>query len=156
LVQVAIKHYQFPGAVPAGQRDWDANWLVIGADVQLADGKRWSFQDPCLTTWEARSLGRWLRDVSADREAPAGSEAGNDRERLLMFTEPCLAFSLAAREAGRLQLRVHFSLQALPPWLHSGSPPDIWDYFVFLDTSAGEMAEAAGAWEAELARFPER
>jgi hypothetical protein len=56
LVEIRPVRYQFPGARrPAG--DWDANWLIISADVRTVDGRCWHFEDPCLTTWEARSLG---------------------------------------------------------------------------------------------------
>ena len=61
-------HYQFPGTAAAGQYDWDANWLVVRGGVRLPDGRTWSFSDPCLTTWEARSLGDWLRGVVAGEE----------------------------------------------------------------------------------------
>jgi len=68
-----------------------------------------------LTTWEARALGRWLRDVLAGTVAPSPFDGGGD-EQLLVFTEPNLALSLGDRTAKRVRLRVHLSLESLPPW----------------------------------------
>jgi hypothetical protein len=78
-----------------------------------------------------------------------------DPERLLVFIEPCLAFSPAERQEDRVRLRVHFSPEALPPWLRD-TCPDPFDYFVVIDLSAVELAEAADASDIELALFPER
>ena len=67
--------YQFdvPPAT-AGERDWDANWLMIRGYVCTADGRQWAFLDPCLTTWEARNLSAWLR--GAVGVGHAGWQAG--------------------------------------------------------------------------------
>jgi hypothetical protein len=116
--EIALRptRYQFRAATRRGHgRDWDANWLVVRGDVTMADGKGWSFEDPCLTTWEARALGRWLRDVLAGTVAPSPFDGGGD-EQLLVFTEPNLALSLGDRTAKRVRLRVHLSLESLPPW----------------------------------------
>ena len=63
--QVALRpvRYQFPRVRGSRSgRDWDANWLVIHGDVH---GRTWSFKDSCLTTWDARELGAWLRGVAS-------------------------------------------------------------------------------------------
>jgi hypothetical protein len=64
FLDLRIVGYQFPGTVGDGSgRGWDANWLVIRGEVN--DGGRISaFQDPCLTTWEARQVAEWLRGVA--------------------------------------------------------------------------------------------
>jgi hypothetical protein len=139
-VELQIASYQFPSIKAHGPHDWDANWLTVSGIVTLADGKTWSFNDPCLTTWEAEELGSWLRDVAAGTIPPSPLGTG-EPEKLLTFTEPNLALSLEARAADRLRIRVHFSLEALPPWLHGAGRPDIFDYFVTLDVSAAELAK---------------
>ena len=52
--------YPLPPPAPPGERDWDANWLQVRGAVRTAHGLSWTFEAPCLTTWEARKLGRWL------------------------------------------------------------------------------------------------
>ena len=60
-------------------------------------------------------------------------------------------------EVGRVRVRVHFGIEALPPWLQGGQEePAPFDYFVRLDVSAQELAQAAVSWMLELAEFPER
>jgi hypothetical protein len=151
-VELRISGYQFPDRQAWGERDWDANWLQVRGNVTEADGKAWSFDDPSLTTWEAQELGTWLHDVAAGTVQP--SPFGTDEpERLLVFTEPNLAFSLESRIADRVWVRVRFGLEALPPWLQGAQQPD---YSVLLDLSAVELAGAASTWAVELADYPER
>ena len=147
--------YEFPGIAGAGPGDWDANWLVVGGDVRLADGRGWSFADPCLTTWEARSLGSWLRGVVKGKVRPTAFDAAGDGEETLeAFTEPNLALSLASRSDGAAVVRVHLSLESRPPWLGDGF--DIFGFFVSLDVPLQALAAAAGEWDRELAAFPVR
>ena len=155
--ELRISGYQFPDTVGHGERDWDANWLQVHGTVTQADKKTWSFDDPCLTTWEAKALGAWLADVAAGKVPP--SPFGTDdpgSEQLLMFTEPNIAFSLERRIADRARVRVHFSLEALPPWLQGKNRPDMFEYFVLLNVSLAELAQAADDWRLELTRFPQR
>lgn len=145
--------YQFPGITGTGQYDWDANWLVIGGDVHLPDDRGWSFSDPCLTTWEARSLGAWLRAVVVGNVEPT-EFSGDGEETLEHFTEPNVALSLAAWSDASAVLRVHFSLESRPPWL--GPDADIFDFFVELDVPLGRLSTAVDDWERELSSFPAR
>jgi hypothetical protein len=108
----AAYQFEVPPAT-AGERDWDANWLMIRGDVRTADGRGWAFLDPCLTTWEARNLSAWLRGAVGE---------GAARRRLIAFTEPNMAFSIEHRRAGRVRLEVRFSHEALPPWCHATMP----------------------------------
>jgi hypothetical protein len=154
-VELGIARYQFPDLWGQGDRDWDANWLQISGEVVLADGKTWSFEDPSLTTWEAAELGRWLRGAAngSVKPSPIGTKEG---EQLLCFTEPNLAFSLAERIADQVRLRVHFSLEALPPWLSGAEQPDMFDFFVDLEVPTAQVEIAAADWAAALSRFPQR
>lgn len=145
--------YEYPGIAGAGDDDWDANWLVIGGDVRLPNGRRWSFSDPCLTTWEARSLADWLRAVVAGNVEPTEFN-GHGEETLEVFTEPNVALSLAARSGESAVVRVHFSLESMPPWL--GQDADLFDFFVGLDVPLGTLSAAVDDWERELSSFPAR
>ena len=102
--------YQFEMPPPAEDEDedeGDANWLMISGAVCAADGRRWAFLDPCLTTSEARSLSAWLRRVACGNAA--------EEPRSIAFTEPNLAFGASDQSAGRVRLQVRFSHEALPP-----------------------------------------
>jgi hypothetical protein len=135
-------------AISDGQ-DWDANWLMIQGDVHTSDGRQWAFADPCLTTWEARSLSAWLHGV-ADGD-------GAVERRPIAFTEPNLAFSLDDHRAGRVNLRVCFSHEALPPWVpHDHDGWQAGEYVLILDISRDDLAQAAKAWDVEHEPFPER
>ena len=48
----------------------DLSWLQVCGNITPADGTAWAFEDPCLTTWEARELGDRLREVAAGTEPP--------------------------------------------------------------------------------------
>lgn len=87
-LQLRVVDYQFPEIFggrdqphAGGEPDWDANWLVVRGRVTAADGGTWSFQEPCLTTWEAAALADWLDNAAARQPAPG-----------LTFTEPNLEF----------------------------------------------------------------
>ncbi|MEV4350794.1 hypothetical protein AB0J83_40575 [Actinoplanes sp. NPDC049596] len=122
--------YQFDRA--PGDDEWDRNWLVIRGDVTAGGEGGWTFRDPCLTTWEARSLGAWLR---------AGG-AGDPLE----FVEPCLAFEIIMRSGDQVHLAVRLSAEAAP----RGDR----EFVVPLD--AAGMTQAADEWETACDAFPER
>lgn len=147
-VELSIKSYQFGSSTEP--RDWDANWLVVAGAVVLSDGATWSFKDPCLTTWEARGLLDWLRQVQDGRVQP--SIWDSDEERLLVFTEPNLAFSLAERSGDSVTIRVHLSLESGPP----SDEIEVFDYFVPLGLTSEALAAAIDDWESALSRFPVR
>ena len=180
-MELRITGYEFPGykvpvvevainwlrAVPTASqlpnadakdllRDWDANWLQVCGSITLADGRTWAFEDPCLTTWQARELGSWLREAAAGT-VPQSPIVDGEPEELLEFLEPNIAFSVEERTADRVRIRVHFSLEALPPWLQgTEEEPGLYEYFVRLDVSAKELTQAAESWMLGLAEFPER
>lgn len=154
-VEIRPINYQFganPQAAPG--TDWDANWLVIRGEVKTADGAGWSFTDPCLTTWETRELGSWLRGVANGIVAPAPD--WSEGKGLLVFTEPNLALSLEQRTNGRLRIRIHLSLEALPPWVTGANKPDLFEHLLVLDISSDDLATAAEEWDNDCAPFPIR
>jgi hypothetical protein len=158
-VELRPVRYQFPPVRDSWTGDWDANWLVIRGDVWLADGRSWSFEDPCLTTWEARELGAWLRGVVSGTVQPTPFD-GSDEERIELFNEPNVALSLAARDEANTTARVHLSLESRPPWLSETDPGadagDLFEFFVEMAAPLDAVAQAAAEWEQELAAFPER
>jgi hypothetical protein len=152
-VDLSPLRYEFGSA--SAPRDWDANWLVIAANVSLPDGRSWSFNDPCLTTWEARELGSWLRDILSGNVQPSALASDGD-ERLLAFTEPNLAFSLVGRNDETVTVRVYFSLESSPPWVQGSDDADLFDFFVEVWPTHQALRDAVASWERELAAFPER
>lgn len=153
-VSLAPVAYQFPASRAVGPgRDWDANWLMIRGEVHHPDDSTWTFTDPCLTTWEARELGYWLHAVAAGEVTP--QVRGEDLVDVC-FTEPNLAFTLVGRDETRCVLAVHFSLEALPPWLHGADRPAIFDYSVSLTLTRDDLSRAAQEWREELRAFPAR
>jgi len=69
-VELRPTRYQFP-AEPPEPGDWDANWLEVHGRVRTTAGVTWTFDDPCLTTWEAEELATWLRVGREDLLAAA-------------------------------------------------------------------------------------
>jgi hypothetical protein len=158
LVELRPTGYQYSeaggaAAEPAGRTaeppgDWDANWLVIRGDVTAADGRSWSFTDPCLTTWEAEHLSVWLDAVSRDAA---------DQDDAAVFTEPNISFFIDGRDGDRVRMRVRFSHESLPGWL----PRNVagWqagEYSVALEVTTADLAGAARAWDRERQAFPAR
>jgi len=170
-VELRIAGYEFQGHCPiptlkevqqqmgrANARvvgvDWDVNWLQVRGNITPADGAAWAFEDPCLTTWEARELGDWLRAVAAGTVPP--SAGGSHFEGWMGFTEPYLSFELADRMAGRVRIRAHFTGEVKPPWFQRGHERSPNSYLLLVDVSADEVAQAAESWMQHLAEFPVR
>jgi hypothetical protein len=92
-VELVPLGYQFGYSSASGVHD--NNWLNIRVEVS-SDRVSWGGVDPCLLTWELRSLCSWLKAHVAD---PFGAEP------LLEFMEPDLSFEVVGREADALLLR---------------------------------------------------
>ena len=153
VVELRPLRYQFgPSPEP---RDWDANWLVVTGQVERPDGRSWSFTEPCLTTWEARTLGSWIRAVRNGDVAPTVF-IGKEDDVSLVFTEPDLALSLASRSAAVAVVRVHLSLAVRPLWLSGADGPGLFSSFVELRLTPDALAGAVTSWEQELAAYPVR
>ena len=139
------------GRTARSHGDWDANWLVIHGDVRAADGRAWTFTDPCLTTWDAEHLSAWLH-AAAGQDAASGHGPAP-----AAFTEPSLGFFLDGRDGDRVRLRVRLSHEALPGWLPRDA--DGWqagEYFLLLEVSRADLAGAARAWDRDRQPFPTR
>jgi len=151
-VELRPLRYQFPRT--SGD-EHDDNWLVIGGSVTTAEGS-WSFADPSLLVHEARQLSGWLRAAAAGRVRPKGPDAEGLLSPDTRFVEPNLALSLAGRDGGETVVRVHFSLEARPPWRPDEDGEGIHQYFVELRPDAAALLRAADEWDRALAAFPAR
>lgn len=145
-VELLPARYQF-SAAPSGPGDWDANWLEIHGRVRTVAGESRTFDDQCLTTWEARQLANWLRAAAAGR-VPVTEAPTADSEGLLTFTEPNLGFGVGASRDDSLVVRVHLSLESVGDRHGAGeeAPYDLYAYSVPLRVSQENLLAAAQAW----------
>jgi len=137
------------GAEPAAgpPDDWDANWLMIRGDASTADGRCWSFTDPCMTTWEAEELWAWL-------EMASQNAAGRDE---VVFLEPNVSFFIDGRDGDRVRMQVRFSHESLPDWLpRDAAGWQAQEYLVALEVTTADLAAAARDWDRERRAFPAR
>jgi hypothetical protein len=123
---------------------WDSNWLLVSVRVVAAAGT-WEVIDPCLTTWEAKHLVRWL--VNAAARDPSAEP--------VTFTEPNLTVMAQAKpdDPHRVVLQACFQLELRPPWARSSGGTAL---CVELDVGRAALARAAASLVAELVRFPQR
>lgn len=155
IVALVPQGYEFgAGAAPAG--DWDLNWLQVRGEVRTSSGESWSFVDPFLTTWECADILVWLRACSRGEIQPTVSPSEDDG--LLWFTEPNVAFSLAASGSPTMVVRVHLSLECAPldRGPDSDSPLELYEYVVPISTTRAKLDAAADQWQADIASFPAR
>lgn len=139
---LAIVGYRFPGS----ELDpWDSNGLLVSIRVVAPEGT-WEVVDPCLTTWEAAQLIRWLT------AAAQTTTLGLSR---IALTEPNLSFTAEpAARTGRVRVRARFELERRPPWARAAALAS--DLFVDLDVERPQLAAAAASLAGDLARFPQR
>lgn len=121
-LRLGIDAYQFPENVDDA---WDSNWLVVRGEAALGS-QRWSFRDPCLTTFELARLADWLDQAVA----------GNANE-FCGFTEPNLEF----RRLSDTKLRIGFSLEAQPPWAELKGDFGEHGFEMPIDAGLGAVAE---------------
>ncbi|WP_104666373.1 WapI family immunity protein [Ensifer adhaerens] len=134
-LRMAIRQYQFPDVMDDA---WDSNWLIVEGHVDIK-GRKWTFRDPCLTTFEAEHLADWLEEVSNAEPSKVDCR----------FTEPNLEF----RYQKNRQLRISFALESGPPGFGT---PSSWDERSFLVPVSSALATAATQLRQQLVRFPRR
>ncbi|TFC06516.1 MULTISPECIES: hypothetical protein [unclassified Cryobacterium] len=137
--------------------NWDDNWLVIAGEV-VSGGVDWSFRDPSLTADEAIEIADWLERVATRLEAPADVSENGGIDPSLAFTEPNLAFSVQSYGEDTVVVRVHLSLEELPPdrrgpEVEYAAEPTFW---VEIEITLTDAVSAAATWRSELAVFPRR
>ncbi|MCX5790533.1 MAG: hypothetical protein NTX64_18830 [Elusimicrobia bacterium] len=130
-----IRSYQYPELTNA---DWDSEWLLVEGTVRQPKGQ-WEFYEPCLTTFELRSLGKWLRAV-----------AGGEQPGEIHFTEPNLRFS--CRDDSICVWCAH---EAAPPWASENEKFGDGVCFIF-PIGKNDVSAAAQAVETLVKEFPVR
>jgi hypothetical protein len=132
--------YQFP----ENETDpWESNQLMVSVRVATRQGT-WEVTDPCLTTWEARSLATWLLRATAIGTARGPS----------LYSEPNVSMTARrARAPGWFELSVELELEERPPWaaLTDGGPLSV-DMVV----EESQLLRAAKQLLSELAEYPQR
>lgn len=168
--------YEF-GSGSAARDAWDANWLLVRGEVRTAGGATWTFHEPCLTTWDAARVLRWLRATGsgavapititavaelADAAGPQTDARGEDFVGLLGFVEPNLGFSVASLDDEDVVLRVHLSLESAPPLpdehavTEDAELGDLYAYHIAISMTRRELLAAADEWQRDIAPYPER
>ena len=139
-VELHIVGYQFPDLAAV---EYDSNWLRIEGHVHHLQGP-WSFQDPCLLTYEVTRLANWLDALA--QEKPDSDE--------IDFIEPNLSFRIVHSHASAV-LRVYFELEARPNWaaVASAGVNDLWVEFPVREL---ELRRASRSLREELAIYPQR
>lgn len=140
-LEVRVMGYQFPHDTTD---PWDSNWLLVSVRVVSPEGT-WDVVDPCLTTWEAKHLVRWLVNAAARDPGTAP----------VTFTEPNLSVMARPKPAdpNRVLVRACFELELRPPWVGGAGGTEL---CVELDVGRAALARAAASLVADLVRFPQR
>jgi hypothetical protein len=139
-LELRILGYQYPDM---HTEDYDSNWLAVEGKVTHPRGN-WTFNDPCLLTYEASRLADWLGSFA--RGTPVSDE--------VRFIEPNISFRSVASPTGP-RLRVYFELEARPPW----APRDVVeDEHCWIDfpVSEFELHRAAASLHNQLKKYPQR
>jgi len=140
-LELRVVGYQFPDD---DVDPWDSNWLLVSLRV-VSQAGTWEVVDPCLTTWEAKHLVRWL--VNAAARDPGASP--------VTFSEPNLVVSAGPKpgDPNRVLLRAAFQLELRPPWARASGGSEL---VVELDVGRAALARAAASLLGDLVRFPQR
>lgn len=128
------------------------DFIVVTAQVRLADGHTRTFTDAALLATEAAQIPSWLRNVRSEpASAPEPDPDDWDEAAMLTFLEPVIAFSLASHHGDHSVVRVHFTLEGLPPW----DDEETFHHFVVpLQLDHAQCRAAAAHWEHDS--FPSR
>lgn len=135
FLELSIDGYQFPINV---HDKHDANWLMIRGSASL-DGRHWTFRDPMYLTWEVAELISWLEKI----------------ERREVIREWCAGLepNLEWQHTDGSKIRIHFQLEARPPWSQSDTTSDP-SVTIDFPSEAGQLRPFIEKLKAELARIP--
>ncbi|HUQ62297.1 MAG TPA: hypothetical protein VM121_00905 [Acidimicrobiales bacterium] len=130
--------YQFPENTTD---PWDSNQLLVAVHITSRQGT-WQVHDPCLTTWEAKSLATWLLRATA-----IGTALGR-----ATFSEPNVTMT-ATRSGlpGWFEVGAELELEERPPWAPEGGA-----LRVELAVEEPQLLKAARELLNELREFPQR
>jgi len=142
-LRLDVVGYQYPH-VEADP--WESNTLLVAVQV-VSDHGTWRVVDPCLTTWEAAHLVRWLGALAA----------GDTRAVRQAFNEPNVRMSVNGLSSDFELARVHacFELETRPPWL-PGPAAGRDTLCVDLDLPRVALRDAAVDLARQLRQFPQR
>lgn len=168
-LELQITGYQFAiqktEDEPADAASWDSNWLAVEGSVRASDGTQWTFQDPCLTTWEIGRLSDWLQQIAEGattaaalvEETSATESTNTDVDgqvaEWLTFTEPNLSFAVGRQSESQVELLIGLSHEAAPPPLDPQSPKRSQ---ITIVTSKHQIQDAAVALRGQLSTYPVR
>lgn len=147
-LELRVVGYQFPGQAVD---PWESNTLLVSVRVVAPQGA-WEVVDPCLTTWEAARVVRWLAAIGRGDEVTLGRAGLGLAEPNVTLMARAVAAGPGSRE--RVEVRVCFALETRPPWLKAVAGGA--DLCVDLDTTRAELTAAAASLRTDLARFPRR
>ncbi|WP_425591859.1 WapI family immunity protein [Cellulomonas denverensis] len=144
--------YQYPDPPPGAvwPHPWfwhDCNWVMVGGEIELANGDHWSFHDPCMTASEAEDFAEWLHAVAV---CPG---SGGTLPGRMSFIEPLFTFDVVSVRGGEIALRVKLTHEALPagPDRYTRRPVV---YELWMDRRVVDWA--ADEWRRALAAVPPR
>ena len=130
------------------------DFIVVTAQVRLADGRTWTFTDAALLAKEAARIPSWLRNVRSEPTiVPEPDPDDRDEATMLTFLEPLIAFGVASHHGDHSVVRVHLTLEGLPPW---DDEETFHDFVVPLRLHDAQCRVAAAQWERDLLPFPLR
>ena len=134
--------------VTAGVAD---DWIIIEGDMATSQGD-WTFRDSSLLAVEWLKLGEWLTDVAVFKVRATGP----DEDPTLTFQEPSLAFSVATWAGHAVNLRVHLTHLAAPPWQDIEDKLNTWAFFVELAVRVEDLNIAVADLNRAAKAFPPR
>jgi hypothetical protein len=123
---------------------WDSNSLLVEVRLLAPQGS-WDVIDPCLTTWEARHVVRWLWALGRRADLVANRALGLSAPNVTLTGEAVKG------EPDRVDVRACFALERRPPWVGGSG-----NLCVDLDVDRPQLARAAQQLRADLDRFPQR
>ncbi|HEY7660053.1 MAG TPA: hypothetical protein VIC58_05595 [Actinomycetota bacterium] len=148
-LRISPLRYEFPRETSGD----DANWIVVRGEVRLAQGRSWSFDNPCMETMDLPKVEQWLRGVADGTVGPRGWDHYSEDDPIhpvLDFLEPNLAFRLAERAGERCVVEVAFFLESHPERSRDER------FHLRLDMAIQEVERAADEWHQEREAFPPR
>lgn len=157
-LEIRIAGYQFAlhetADEPLDASSWDSNWLVVEGAVRASYGTQWTFEDPCLTTWEVEELSDWLQQIAAEATtAAANADAGGPVTEWLTFTEPNLSFAVVSLSESQVELTIVLGHEAAAPPLDPQLPKRS---EITIVTSKHEIQNAAIELRRQLSAYPVR
>lgn len=137
--ELTISGYQFP---EIRDDEWDSNWLLIS--VRIHDEMHiWGATDPCMDTYEAHDLCRWLHSLLNPHDITSE----------MAFLEPELRFKLTGILDGKIELEIKCRYNLAP--LNTTRSYNYERLFQFsMDKQA--ISQAANEWCDEIQTFPTR